>query len=116
MAVGEADGVQSAIIQRKLFLSWEGEVSFRNVEELSKPINDAAEGNVNSIQVDIRDVTFIDSSGLQALVSARRRFPSTGSMHVIVTPGSQPDRVLRLAKLEMVLGVVTRERERKDRA
>jgi anti-sigma B factor antagonist len=108
--------VQSAIIQRKLFLSWDGEVSFRNVEELSKPINEAAEGNVNSIQIDIRDVTFIDSSGLQALVSARRRFPSTGSMQVIVTPGSQPDRVLRLAKLEMVLGLVTRDGERRDKS
>jgi anti-anti-sigma factor len=102
--------VSSALIQGKLFVTWDGEVCFRNVEGLTETINDAADQRATAVEIDMRDVTFIDSSGLQALVSARRRFPGPGGVRVLVTEGAQPDRVLRLAKLEIVLGVVSHPR------
>lgn len=104
--------LKSQVIQGKLFLSWSGEVSHHNVEILYKPIADStADYLVTSVEIDMRDVNFIDSSGLQILVAARRAYSGRGALRIRVMEGSQPDRVIRLAKLDLVLGVVAEPRK-----
>jgi len=104
--------LKSQVVQGKLFLSWSGEVSHHNVEILYKPIADSATDYlVTSVEIDMRDVNFIDSSGLQILVAARRAYSGRGALRIRVTEGSQPDPVIRLAKLDLVLGVTAEPRK-----
>jgi anti-anti-sigma factor len=55
--------------------------------------------------VDIRDVGFIDSAGLALLVEVRKRFLDTCQLALVITPGSQPERVLKLGRFDTFLTV-----------
>lgn len=51
------------------------------------------------LTVDLRDVEFIDSTGLRALLTLRSRAVGAG-MALIVVPGKAADRLIRLLDLE----------------
>ncbi len=56
--------------------------------------------------VDASDVTFMDSSGINALVRAHERAVALGGSLHVVAPGSAVRRVLQITALEQRLGVV----------
>ncbi|MFL6206955.1 MAG: STAS domain-containing protein [Acidimicrobiales bacterium] len=60
------------------------------------------------IIVDLGDVSFIDSSGLAALVDANRRLADRGQQLVVANPGSGVWRIFTLAGIDQIL-VVDRE-------
>ena len=53
-----------------------------------------------NIAVDLRSVRFIDSAGLALLVDIRNRFGSVAPLSIVIQPGSQPDRVLKLGQFD----------------
>jgi anti-anti-sigma regulatory factor len=98
--------LQAKVIQRRLYLSWAGEVSFSNVASLTHPLNDTS-APFDSLELDMRAVTFTDSAALQTLVALRRRFTEPNAMRVLVKIGTQPDRVIRLARIDLILTLIS---------
>jgi len=76
-------------------------------EELSRALERLAQtGDTPTRMVlDLRELTFIDSSGIQVLVAARRRCLQQGIDLSLRVGGSQVRRVLSLAGVAEYLGV-----------
>ena len=65
-----------------------GELDMATVPILNDQLDVAAQDGIRAIMLDLRDLTFIDSSGLHALVRAYRRYEEDGSGLVLV--GANP--------------------------
>jgi anti-sigma B factor antagonist len=69
---------------------------------------DAVEGSDTpwtGVEIDMRDVVFMDSSGLQALVSLNNRARERGMAVTLVHPSHPVSRLLELTGLESQFGV-----------
>lgn len=83
-----------------------GEIDLATVGGLRSATHRWTRGEIDSLVVDLTAVTFIDSSGLHALLDAHRNAMRLGvHMVVITTPDSPVDSTLRLSMLDEVLPV-----------
>ena len=57
----------------------------------------------SGVIVDLTRVSFIDSTGIGLLIKAFRAVDGGGALHTVVAPGSQIDRVFRLAGVDRML-------------
>jgi anti-anti-sigma factor len=55
--------------------------------------------------VDLTDLSFIDSSGIGILIHASRAFANGSRMHVVISSGSQVERVFSIARIGQALPV-----------
>ncbi len=70
-------------------------------EELLGAVGDAEKCGVI---VDLSKVDFIDSAGLALLVEARKRlFPEGRTLSILLAPGRQPERVLKLGRFDTIM-------------
>jgi anti-sigma B factor antagonist len=58
-----------------------------------------------SVIVDLTRLTFIDSSGIGVLIKAHRAVNSAGGLHLVVSDGSQVERVFTLAGIGSALPI-----------
>jgi anti-sigma B factor antagonist len=79
-----------------------GDVDTATAGELERALLEAAEGT-SAVHVDLGSVSFIDSSGLRALIVARQAALDAGSEFGIVATTPAVDRLLRLTGLEDLL-------------
>ena len=78
----------------------EGELDIASVGDLRAARTDAAREGPGAVVVDLSQVTFIDSSGLGALVELHSRLRRSGRRLAVVAPGgSAPAVLLDLAGL-----------------
>ena len=82
-----------------------GEVDLTTATQLREPlmavVNDS---QVSPVIVDLSRVDFIDSAGLALLVEARKRLAPEGrSLNILLTPGRQPERVLKLGRFDTIM-------------
>jgi anti-anti-sigma factor len=82
----------------------EGEVTFSNVERLTRRL-DAALGEAPNLVVDLADVTFIDSSGLSALLTASARARERGGVVALVLGEGEPPSIFRFRGVERLLAL-----------
>ncbi|WP_433793074.1 STAS domain-containing protein [Actinoplanes sp. CA-252034] len=83
-----------------------GEIDFSNAGEVELGIRDAlAECSPSSIVVDVRDATFIDSTGLGALIEGYRAAVAAGIDFRVVNPSDTFRRVLMVTGLSEVFGL-----------
>lgn len=82
-----------------------GDLDLATAPTLKRRLRNAIDEGWRRVVVDLTDVTFIDSSGIAALVFARRRLESSGGAIAIVAPSDQQQHVFRLTGLDDVLGV-----------
>jgi anti-sigma B factor antagonist len=73
----------------------EGELDMATADGLSQLLRDAAEGG-GSVKLDFSGVSFMDSSGLRALLDAATRRNGSGPV-VLVNPSPQVRRVLDIS-------------------
>lgn len=86
-------------------LTLDGEVDVATSPSLKSALVSVAEQGCSRIVVDMRNVTFIDSSGLGVLVGALRRARENGgSVHVVCTRESTL-KVFRITGLDKVFGI-----------
>ncbi len=80
-----------------------GDVDAYTSGRLRAALHEAVGGSARLVVVDLTDVTFIDSSGLGALVGAHRRMLEAGGVLRVVRPPQTVGRAFELTGLDEVL-------------
>ena len=82
----------------ELILRVEGEVDLMTAPSLAKALAEAESAGDGRLTVDLREVTFMDSTGLRVLLEARERISpgAPGGLRLVVTAGGSVDRLLEL--------------------
>jgi anti-anti-sigma factor len=83
-----------------------GEVDLATAPELAAALEEALAGG-RAIVLDLSDVDFIDTSGVGAMLDARRQISDRNAeLMVVAPPGSPARRLLELTELTEALAVV----------
>ena len=77
-----------------------GELDLRTVPKLRMRLAEALERGGGPVVVDLTDVTFIDSTGLSALLNALRRLTRAGRRMLLSTQEGPVLRLLRMTRLD----------------
>ncbi len=82
-----------------------GEVDLTTAPQLRENLMAAVHGAAKSpVIVDLSRVDFIDSAGLALLVEARKMLSPEGrTLNILLTPGRQPERVLKLGRFDTIM-------------
>jgi anti-sigma B factor antagonist len=84
------------------FLHVRGEVDVANADQLRTLGQDAISDVVGTIRVDLSEVSFIDSTGIGALVAVRNAAEKAGRTLVLERPGPRVQKVLDITGLTAV--------------
>ena len=79
-----------------------GEIDLSNVDFLRQALDSSIHLRVPEVEVDLREVTFLDSSGIEVLVAACHEMASQGCT-LSVRAGAWIAHLLRLVKLDCSL-------------
>jgi anti-anti-sigma factor len=82
----------------------EGEITFSNVAGLTRRLEDALT-RAASVVVDLTAVTFIDSSGLSALLTASAAARSQGGTVALVLAQGRPPSIFRFRGVDRLLAL-----------
>lgn len=74
----------------------EGEIDLSTAPEAERRIGDAESREPGKLVVDLRRVTFMDSSGLRLLLTAHRRAEQAGREFALVRGAASVDRLLEV--------------------
>lgn len=77
-----------------------GEVDLYNVSELKKALFDAIDDTVTSLIVDMRDIFYMDSSGIGALVAGQKKMKAKNGKFGLLNIHEDVMNVLKLATLD----------------
>jgi anti-sigma B factor antagonist len=80
-----------------------GELDLSTIPRMENPLFEQVRQRA-AVLVDLSKLSFIDSSGIGVLIQAFRRSNGT-PMHIVIGPGSQVERVFRIAGIERALPV-----------
>lgn len=99
--------VNSRATEKGTLVEAVGEVDLTTAAQLREPLMDAVNsGQKTSVIIDLSRVDFIDSAGLALLVEARKRLaPEARTLHILLTPGRQPERVLKLGRFDTIMNL-----------
>jgi anti-sigma B factor antagonist len=87
----------------------EGELDMATSSQLSGILRSALEGRPTRLTVDLRGLTFIDSTGIRVLVAASRRAQGCGSSFVLLSPGRAVLKALRLTGFDQLVTIELEE-------
>jgi anti-sigma B factor antagonist len=82
-----------------------GELDAGNLDQLISAAAQLPRMNIGQIQLDLRGVTFIDASGLGALITLNNRVTAAGGAVVVRSASAQVRRLLAITKLDEVFGL-----------
>ncbi len=81
-----------------------GEVTFSNVNGLGRELASVLNAGARNLVIDLREVAFIDSSGLSALLTASAQARERGGA-VALVHGAQPPSIFRFRGVERLLSL-----------
>lgn len=81
-----------------------GEIDICSAPRLSAALHEAVSGGSVDLTVDLRNVTFLSSSGVHALARAHRRITTVGGRVVLLQTGRAVLRPLQISGLWRLLG------------
>jgi anti-anti-sigma factor len=84
-----------------LLVAVSGEVTFANVHALDR----ALDADARRVLVDLTDLTFMDSSGLSALLTASSRARGRGGTVALVLASPEPPSVFRFRGVDRLLAL-----------
>lgn len=84
----------------------EGEVDLATVEELESAIDRVFSNNSHPLVIDLRESSFMDSTGLKALVMANRKFDEGGRSFAVAISGGPVARLIDLSGVESSVRIV----------
>jgi RND superfamily putative drug exporter len=83
-----------------------GELDMSNAHAFASRLLHEEEARPEMVEIDLRGLTFIDSSGLAELFAANRRARERGGRVVLIKDHGPVERVLNLARVEDAIDVV----------
>jgi anti-sigma B factor antagonist len=87
-----------------------GEIDVDNADELARGVREAVlEGSPSMVQVDLRDASLLDSTGLGALIEGFRAASDLGVRFVVTNPTPTLRRVLSVTGLTEFFGLTAAE-------
>ena len=87
-------------------LRLDGELDLSSAPVFAARLAEIEAGEPELLEIDLRGLTFMDSSGLAELFGANRRARERGGRIVVVKDHGPIERVLNLARVEDVMDVV----------
>lgn len=84
----------------------EGEVDLATVDELQSAIDVAFAESTGDLVVDLTGSSFMDSTGLKALVMAKRRYDEAGRSFAIAVSGGPISRLIDLSGVNTTIRTV----------
>lgn len=95
------------IVIRIAILSLEGRVDAFSVGKLRETQQALLDDGATAFVVDLRDVTFLDSSGMAALVSLLKHARQlNGSVKLVLNEDSESHRILKLTRFDKVFEIL----------
>jgi anti-anti-sigma factor len=107
-AVGAVTRFSCTLRESGLDAAWvraAGELDIAAAPQLEQTLREA-EARARGVVLDLRELTFMDSSGVHVIVDASTRARAAGNRLVVVRGPSQVDRLLGLSKAADVLEIV----------
>jgi len=83
-----------------------GELDLATAERLDEELKRQERGEPEVLMLDLRELTFMDSTGLRTVLAADARARARGGRFVIVRGPDEVDRVFRLTRMDDHLEVV----------
>jgi len=95
------------IINGVLTIQLEGDLIGENHgPELISIVNDALNNDLFSCAIDIKDVRYINSSGIGVLITILTKFRNKGGEVVLIKPSETVQRLLIITKLSSIFTIV----------
>lgn len=88
-------------------LAVEGEVDLATVEDLQAAIDAVLADSGDHLVVDLTSSTFMDSTGLKALVMSHRKFDDAGRAFAIAVDGGPISRLIDLSGVDKTIRTVS---------
>lgn len=88
-------------------LRFEGDLDIVTSEEMKRRLAALVESGTETVAIDLRDVGFVDSSGLGALVAVHHFAVANGSKFVVREPPPHVRDLFTLTRLDSLLDVET---------
>jgi len=84
-----------------------GEIDLYTVNDFQKAFSDKINKGINNLVIDFLDVTYLDSSGLSALLSMHKKVASlNGSLSIVTLPDKHSiTRIFEITRLNTVLNM-----------
>lgn len=95
----------SPVDKRQVVVAVEGRLDAETCNALKQAFHDHAANGVQWVTVEMSQVSFIDSSGLSALISGLKTMRQSGGGLNLAAVGSQARTALRLTLLDTVLPI-----------
>jgi anti-sigma B factor antagonist len=99
-------GVAVQVLEARTRVIVVGELDLSNAAQLAARLAEAEATGPAELEIDLRRLAFMDSSGLAQLFAAHRRAHESGRRLVIVKDHGPIERILNLARVEDVIEVV----------
>jgi anti-sigma B factor antagonist len=81
-----------------------GEIDVYTAPQFKEAVNDVLESGQKHLLINMAGVTYMDSSGFGALLSATKRLRPQGGSVTLIKCNSAIDRILRITKLNTIFG------------
>ncbi len=85
-----------------------GDVDLVTAPELGFHLNLALSNGASAVVVDLSECEYVDSSGLAVLASASHRHNGGPEMSIVAAPGTPPERVLEISRLDQLFRTYAR--------
>lgn len=96
--------IEEAVVGRRAVLSVAGEIDMGTAEALREAL-DSAGDRAFDIWLDLTTATFMDSSGIHVIATARVRLADANRRFVVICPPGPVLRVLALTNLDQLLEI-----------
>jgi anti-anti-sigma factor len=90
-------GIQSARKGSEHVIALDGDLELANVSAFQTELSHAEAGDCSQIVLDLRRLSFLDSTGIQMLMSAHARASAAGRPIALVVGGGSVHRVLEVS-------------------
>ena len=86
-------------------ISPDGEIDLATVDQLEEALATAMSDADANVAVDLTGVTFMDSTGLRALLSANQKLSGSGNRLALIVSGGPVDRLLDISGVGQTLEI-----------
>jgi len=93
------------------FVSVQGDINLYSVSHLRKEIMKVIDDGCNSLVMDMKDVRFMDSSGIALMANIQKIIKSSGGTFFVLHLNNEIKNILKLAALERYFKIVENESE-----